>query len=429
MSTTITPDTVAPNAGGTDRAAADAPRSWKAPIILGLLGLVALIPFALLVPADKTTGVNVYGDPTPELVLPTMTTNLVLAALMLVIAGIATWFVVQRRRVPLWFYGVFGFLWIIALILWIGNGANVPLTWLLTSTVALATPLVFGSMAGIVAERAGVVNIAIEGQLLAGAFTGALVSSITGNAFIGLGAAMLAGALVSLLLAVFGITYWVEQVVVGVVINMIVIGLTSFFLSGFMSADRATFNSPVKYPRWNVPGLSEIPVIGPLLFQHTLITYLMFLAVPLLTFLLFRSKWGLRTRAVGEHPKAADTVGVNVVATRYRAVILSGLIAGAGGTFYTLGEVGAFSHNITSGHGYIALAAVIFGRWHPVYAAGAALLFGFANAISALAGQVGAQVSSDLMRMVPYVVTLLAVIGLVGQSRAPAASGKPYFKS
>ena len=429
MSTTITPDSIAPNAGPPEQLAADAPRSWKAPIVLGLLALVALIPFALLVPGDKTTGVNIVGDQAPEIVLPTMTTNLVLALLMLAIAGLAAWLVAQRRRVSIWLYAAFGFLWITALVLWIGNGANVPLTWLLTSTVALATPLVFGSMAGIVSERAGVVNIAIEGQLLAGAFTGALVSSLTDSAFVGLLAAMLAGALVSMLLAVFGITYWVEQVVVGVVINMIVIGLTSFFLSGFMSADRATFNSPVKYARWNIPLLSDIPVIGPLLFQHTIITYLMLIAVPLLTFLLFRSRWGLRTRAVGEHPKAADTVGINVIATRYRAVILSGLIAGAGGTFYTLGEVGAFSHVITSGHGYIALAAVIFGRWHPVYAAGAALLFGFANAVSALAGQVGAQVSSDLMNMVPYVVTLLAVIGLVGQSRAPAADGKPYFKS
>ena len=429
MTATATPDSIAPNAGGATASTADAPRSWKASIVLGILALVALVPFALLVPGDKTTGVNVYGSPAPEVVLPTMTTNLVLALLMIAIAALATWLTARRRPVPIWLYAAFGFLWIAALVLWIGNGATVPLTWLLTSTVALATPLVFGSMAGIVAERSGVVNIAIEGQLLAGAFTGALVSSLSGNPFVGLLAAMIAGALVSMLLAVFGITYWVEQVVVGVVINMIVIGLTSFFLSGFMSADRATFNSPAKYPRWNIPVLADIPVIGPLLFQHTLITYLMFIAVPLLTFLLFRSKWGLRTRAVGEHPKAADTVGVNVIATRYRAVMLSGLIAGAGGTFYTLGEVGAFSHNITSGHGYIALAAVIFGRWHPVYAAGAALLFGFANAISALAGQVGAQVSSDLMNMVPYVVTLLAVIGLVGQSRAPAASGRPYFKS
>lgn len=429
MTTAITPDSMAPNIGEPGQIAADAPRSWKAAIILAFLSLVALIFFALLVPGEKTTGINIVGDAAPELVLPTMATNLVLAVLMLAITGVGTWLTAARRKVPLWLYGVFGFLWIIALVLWIGNGANVPLTWLLTSTVALATPLVFGSMAGIVSERAGVVNIAIEGQLLAGAFTGALVSSLTGNAFVGLLAAMIAGALVSLLLGVFGITYWVEQVVVGVVINMIVIGLTSFFLSGFMSENRAVFNSPVKYPRWNIPVLADIPVIGPLLFQHTIITYLMLIAVPLLTFLLFRSKWGLRTRAVGEHPKAADTVGINVIATRYRAVILSGLIAGAGGTFYTLGDVGAFSHVITSGHGYIALAAVIFGRWHPVYAAGAALLFGFANAVSALASQVGAQVSSDLMAMVPYVVTLLAVIGLVGQSRAPAADGKPYFKS
>lgn len=317
----------------------------------------------------------------------------------------------------------------IALILWIGTDSMVPFTWLLTSTVALATPLVFGSMAGIVSERSGVVNIAIEGQLLAGAFTGALVSSITQNALVGLLAAMIAGALVSLILVVFGIHYWVEQVVVGVVINMVVIGLTSFFLKGFMAADSATFNSPVKFQRLPIPLLADIPVLGPLLFQHTIITYLMFIAVPLLTYALFRSRWGLRTRSVGEHPKAADTVGINVVANRTRAVLLSGVIAGAGGTFYTLGEVGAFTDNITSGHGYIALAAVIFGRWHPVYAAGAALLFGFANSTAELANQVGANVPSEIMQMVPYIVTLLAVVGFVGKSRAPAADGVPYVKA
>ena len=217
--------------------------------------------------------------------------------------------------------------------------------------------------------------------------------------------------------------------VVGVVINMVVIGLTSFFLKGFMAADSATFNSPVKFQRLPIPLLADIPVLGPLLFQHTIITYLMFIAVPLLTYALFRSRWGLRTRSVGEHPKAADTVGINVVANRTRAVLLSGVIAGAGGTFYTLGEVGAFTDNITSGHGYIALAAVIFGRWHPVYAAGAALLFGFANSTAELANQVGANVPSEIMQMVPYIVTLLAVVGFVGKSRAPAADGVPYVKA
>ncbi|RRJ86824.1 ABC transporter permease [Gulosibacter macacae] len=409
---------------------ATAPRKWKTPILLAVLTLIALIPFTLMVAPENMTGINIVGDQRPEAVVPSQFTNLLLCIPLIAITAFAALRAWQRKPISIWFLAIFGFFWLNILILWIGNGAAVPvaLTWLLTSTVALATPLVFGAMAGIVSERAGVVNIAIEGQLLAGAFTGALVSSLTQNAYVGLIAAMIAGALVSLILAVFGIKYWVEQVVVGVVINMIVIGLTSFFLKGFMSDRPEIFNNPVKYPRWNIPLLSDIPVLGPLLFQHTLITYLMLIAVPLLTFLLFRTRWGLRTRAVGEHPKAADTVGINVNRTRFNAVILSGLIAGAGGTFYTLGEVGKFSDNITSGHGYIALAAVIFGRWHPIYATAAALLFGFANAAAALASQVGAAVPSEFLAMVPYIITVFAVIGFVGQSRAPAADGVPYIK-
>ena len=405
------------------------PRNWKAPILFGILALVALIPFSLMLSIETATSINLMGDQQPEFAAPTMFTNLVLAVIMLVITALAALAVKNRKRLNPWLTALFAFCWVLALIFWIGADSIVPLTWVLTSTVALATPLVFGSMAGIVSERAGVVNIAIEGQLLAGAFTGALVSSITQNAFAGLVAAMIAGALVSLILVVFGIKYWVEQVVVGVVINMLVIGLTSFFLKGFMSEQPDVFNSPVKYQRINIPVLADIPVIGPLLFQHTIITYLMFIAVPLLTFMLFRTRWGLRTRAVGEHPKAADTAGINVIATRSWAVILSGLIAGAGGTFYTLGEVGAFSDNITSGHGYIALAAVIFGRWHPVYAAGAAALFGFANSAAGLASQTGSSIPTEFMQMVPYVVTVFAVIGFVGKSRAPAAAGKPYQKA
>ena len=420
--------TIAPAAPAEPTTTAHAPRSWKVPILLGVGALIALLVFALPVAADATTGVHFVGDSAADAVLPTKATNLILAVLMLAIAGVVTWTVAQRRKVNAWYGAVFGFFWVIALILWIGAGATVPLTWFLTSTISLATPLVFGAMAGLVSERSGVVNIAIEGQLLAGAFTGALVSSMTQNAYLGLIAAMVAGALVSLILAVFGIKYWVEQVVVGVVINMIVIGLTNYFYSGLMSENRAVFNSPVKYDRWNIPLLSDIPVIGPLFFQHTLITYLMFLLVPVLTWALFNTKWGLRTRAVGEHPKAADTVGIKVNRTRFMNVLLSGVIAGAGGTFFTLGQVGAFTQEVTSGQGYIALAALIFGRWHPLYATAAALLFGFANSCAALAGQVGAPVPSEVMLMVPYIVTVLAVIGFVGQSRAPAADGVPYIK-
>lgn len=424
--TTASPSTTA------DDAVALPPRKWKTAIALGIFALVALFVFGLGPDGSTVTNLDFnWGRgtlPIDPIAVPTRATNLVLALIAIAVVVVAVIRTVRRASFSLWWVGLFGFVWVLALIIWIGAGANVPFTWLLTATLALSTPLVFGAMAGLVSERAGVVNIAIEGQLLAGAFAGALVSSVTQNPFIGLIGAGIAGAAVSLILAVFSIKYWVEQVVVGVVINMIVIGLTTFFANGLMADNKATFNSPVKYPAWDIPGLAQIPIIGPLLFQNTLVVYLVFLLVPLLAWALFSTRWGLRARAVGEHPKAADTVGINVNRVRFGNVMLSGVIAGIGGSYFTLGSSGAFTEEVTSGAGYIALAAVIFGRWHPVYSSAAAVLFGFSSALNALAGQVGAQVPTELMAMIPYIVTVLAVVGFVGQSRAPAADGEPYRK-
>lgn len=429
MTTTVTPKTpAAPENSET----ALAPRKWKTPILLVVFALIALLVFALDAAADVTTRIDLNNRGVaivlPPLILPTMLTNLILSVLMLAFAAYSVKLTYDRKPVPMWGTAIFAALWVIALIVWVGAGANVPFVWLLTGTLAISTPLVFGSMAGLVSERAGVVNIAIEGQLLAGAFAAALVSSMTGSWIAGIFAALVAGVLVSVILALFSITYWVEQVVVGVVINMIVIGLTNYLYSGLMSTNREFYNSPETYSTWPIPLLSSIPVIGPVFFSHSIITYLMFILVPLLTWALFNTKWGLRTRSVGEHPKAADTVGINVNGTRWFNVLLSGAIAGVGGSFYTLGSVGAFNQEVTSGQGYIALAALIFGRWHPVYATCAALLFGFASNFRTLATQVGANVPSELLSMVPYIVTVLAVIGFVGQSRAPAADGVPYIK-
>jgi simple sugar transport system permease protein len=407
-----------------------APRKLKTPILLAVFTLISLLAFVFTV-GDQSTQIDISNrggaiqlDP---LVFPTMLTNAVLTVGMIALTVFAFLRSLARQKVPMWVSAVFAALWAIALIIWVGAGANVPLAWLLTGTLALSTPIVFGSMAGLVAERSGVVNIAIEGQLLSGAFASALVASLTNNWVAGLVAAIVAGVLISAILALFSITSWVEQVVVGVVINMIVLGLTDFLYSGLMSSDPQRYNSPDRYPTWSIPGLSEIPVLGPLLFSNTIVVYALFLLVPFMVFMLFNSKWGIRTRAVGEHPKAADTVGINVNATRWRNVLLSGAIAGFGGSYYTLGLVGAFGSEVTSGQGYIALAALIFGRWHPVYATLAAILFGFASNFRTLASQVGADLPTELMAMVPYIVTVFAVVGFVGQSRAPAASGTPYI--
>lgn len=429
MTTTVTPKT--PASPATPETAL-APRKWKTPILLGIFALLALFVFALQPDPGVTTRIDLNNRGVaielPPLVLPSMLTNVILSILMLAFAAYSAKLAYDRKPVPMWGIAAFAALWVVALIVWVGAGANVPFVWLLTGTLAISTPLVFGSMAGLVSERAGVVNIAIEGQLLAGAFAGALVSSMTGSWLVGILAALFAGVLVSVVLALFSITYWVEQVVVGVVINMIVIGLTNYLYSGLMATNREFYNSPDTFETWPIPLLSSIPVIGPVFFSHSIITYLMFILVPVLTWALFNTKWGLRTRSVGEHPKAADTLGINVNGTRWFNVLLSGAIAGVGGSFYTLGSVGAFNQEVTSGQGYIALAALIFGRWHPLYATFAALLFGFASNFRTLATQVGANVPSELLSMVPYIVTVLAVIGFVGQSKAPAADGVPYIK-
>ena len=318
---------------------------------------------------------------------------------------------------------VFGFL------VWAGAGGLVPVSSLLFGAVSLSVPLVFGALGGVIGERAGVVNVAIEGQLLLGAFSAALLSSVTGSPFIGLLGAMLGGVLVAAVLAAFAIKYLVEQVIVGVVLNVLVSGLTGFLYGALLAPNEAELNTPVRFSRIEIPLLSDIPIIGPVLFNQTFIVYLMFITVAIVAWGLYRTKWGLRVRAVGEHPQAADTVGIKVNSTRFWNVLLAGAIAGIGGAYFTLVSVPQFGKDMTAGLGFIALAAVIFGRWDPIRATLAALLFGFATNLQNLLSILKTPIPGEFMLMLPYVVTLLAVAGFAGQIRGPAASGKPYIKS
>jgi ABC-type uncharacterized transport system permease subunit len=281
----------------------------------------------------------------------------------------------------------------------------------------------------VIGERVGVINIAIEGQLLSGAFTAAIVASVTGQPLLGLIAAMVAGMLVGMVLAAFAIKYFVDQVIVGVVLNVLVVGLTSFFFSQVLAPNAAVLNTPPRFDRLPIPVLSEIPIIGPVLFRQTVVVYIMYVVVALVYIGLFHTKWGLRLRAVGEHPTAADTVGIKVNRTRFWNVALAGAIAGLGGTFFTIGSGIAFNKEMTAGAGFIALAAVIFGQWDPIKATLAALLFGFASNLQNTLSVIGSPVPSEFMLMLPYVVTILAVAGFVGKVRGPAAAGKPYIKS
>jgi ABC-type uncharacterized transport system permease subunit len=297
-------------------------------------------------------------------------------------------------------------------------------------TIRLATPLVFGALAGCLCERAGVINIAIEAQFLMGAFFAAVASSLAFSAEMGLVGGVLAGVAVAAMLGVFALRYQVNQVVLGVVLIALATGLTDFLLSQIPDDPdiKQYLNEPLILERIAVPGLSDIPVLGPALFNQTLLVYLMYASVVFVTFLIFETKWGLRQRSVGEHPKAADTVGINVNRVRWQAVLLGGVFAGLGGAYFTVGSTGTFDSNASSGNGFIALAAVIMGRWHPVGATLASLLFGFCFTLQAQLAFLD-KIPGELLRASPYLVTVIAVAGFVGRVRPPAADGEPYVKS
>ncbi|WP_405092354.1 ABC transporter permease [Micromonospora sp. NBC_01392] len=308
------------------------------------------------------------------------------------------------------------------------EGRNfMPLVNVLRGTFILALPLIFGALAGVLCERSGVVNVAIEGQLLMGAFSGALFGSISGSVWVGLVAAAIGGAFISLLLAVFAIRYLVDQVVMGIVLNLLAVGITGFLYERLMATDAAKYNSAPRFSNWEIPLLKDIPLIGPALFRGNIFLYLGLLLVLVIHLALFRTRWGLRTRSVGEHPTAADTLGVKVLRLRYRNVIMAGLVAGVGGASYTL-ALYSFTKNMIGGKGFIALAALIFGRWSPTGALLAALFFGFADQLATYLGAIGSSIPSQFLAMLPYLATILAVAGLVGRVRAPAADGKPYVK-
>lgn len=309
---------------------------------------------------------------------------------------------------------------------WAAAGKSLNIVGLITTSLVKAVPLTLGALSGILCERSGVVNIGIEGMMLVGAFTGALVGSLT-NIWVGLLAAIASGAVLGLFLAVLSIKYKTNQIISGTVINILGTGLTSFFSAKFLQKYQE-LNNPGRFPTWNIPGLSRIPVIGPVFFSHNMFVYAMFILIIVLTVALFYTRWGLRLRSVGEHPKAADTLGINVNRTRYMAVTLGGMVAGFAGAYFTLGSVGRFDEVMTAGRGFIGLAAMIFGNWHPIGAFFAGTLFGFADSLASKLAILNVPIPSEFLLMAPYIVTMVVLAGVVGGSHAPAAEGEPYEK-
>ena len=404
-------------------------RRSRGVIAMAVMSTGALLLFGILPKGGKvvTFGLSLGGEfvSLPDWILSSKTGGIAFALLSLV-ASLVAWLMAAKRKTILAPAIVFGVGLVMSFMSWAVAGQLMPLTGLLQGGLLLSVPIIYGSMSGVLCERAGVVNIAIEGQLLAGAFASAVVASLTKSAVFGFVVAPIAGILISLILATFAITYAIDQVILGVVINVLVIGLTSFLYKRLLIPYQETWNTPPTISPISIPILGKIPIIGPIFFQQTIIVYLMYAIVAFIHIALFKTRWGLRVRAVGEHPTAADSVGIAVNRTRFKNVLWAGAVAGLGGSFFTLGAVGAFGKEMTAGKGFIALAALIFGRWSPLGAVAAGLLFGFADNLQSVLSIVGTPIPSQFMLMAPYVATIIAVTGLVGRVRAPAADGRPY---
>lgn len=405
------------------------------------LGLIVLLVFGLTAPHGVDVRLNFYAQADqnsgPHLTFASLPALFILGSLCAA-SGLYQLVVGWQRRGTNWATtGVLlGF--VIALLVWgvatggVATGGTPPyelsLVDLVSTSFARSIPLVLGALAGVLGERSGVINVAIEGQMLTGAFSGALVGSMFGSGWIGVLAAAAGGALIGLILALFAIRFMVDQVILGVVLNVFASGITGFLFDRLMVPNADTLNSVPTFSDVTVPGLNKIPIIGPLFFEENPFFYLAVAALLAVHFGLFHTRWGLRTRAVGEHPRAADTMGIRVLGLRYRNVIIGGVLAGIAGAYLTVGTVGSFNKDMSSGKGFIALAALIFGRWSPMGSLAAALLFGFADALQTILSILGAPIPTQLLAMLPYLVTILAVAGLVGRVRAPGADGKPYVK-
>jgi ABC-type uncharacterized transport system permease subunit len=309
-----------------------------------------------------------------------------------------------------------------ALVIWSYVYNPVVTEAVLSSTVRQATPLVLGALCGLLGERAGVINIGIEGQMLMAAFAGFLANVYTGNLFVAVLVGVLTGAVLGLLLAFMSVTLKIDQIIGGTVINILALGLTGYFYT-------AGLTTRGKLQAISLGPLADIPLIGPVLFDNPPITYATIVLVFLVHYILFHTRWGLRTRAVGEHPRAADTVGINVYLVRYMNVIAGGAVAGLAGAFLTLEAVGSFERAMTNGRGFVALAVMIFGKWTPIGSWGAALLFGLASAMQTQL-QFGGEVNipHQFIGMLPYLLTIVVLAGFGGRARPPAADGVPYEK-
>jgi general nucleoside transport system permease protein len=395
-------------------------------IFLLALAVIMMLPFGLNVPSNLSAVFTMTAPPSvtvPNLVQPVRWVSVGLAIACAVVGILLIARRTTRGSYLIFSFGTLLFLW--SFLVWIGRGTSLNFVSLLAETVIYSTPIVYGSLSGILCERSGVINIAIEGQFLAGAFLAALVASATGNPWLGLLCGAAAGALFGWVLAFLSLRYGADQIIVGILIDAFALGLTNFLIQRIFT-NHPNLNSPPVFPSVAIPLLSKIPVLGPVLFDQNATVYGAMILLVVIHLALFRTRWGLRVRAVGEHPQAASTVGIHVVNVRYGNVVLGGVVAGLGGAAFTVGSYGQFTSNMAAGLGFVALAAMIFGRWRPFGGLGAALLFGFSISLVSFVGVLGVNIPSPLLAMAPYLITIAVVAGLVGRVRPPGADGVPY---
>jgi len=361
----------------------------------------------------------------PDLVMP-VRGSLYAMALVSIVLGVIQ-LVRGFKRFEGLVLGVVALFLVMSFVVWAARGTGFNMLGVLASTLQRAMPIVLAALSGVMCERSGIINIAIEGMMLMAAMTSALFGSITGSLWLGLIISLLFAGLLGWLLAVLSIRYKINQVISGTAINILSTGLTSFISAKFMS-ENAALNNSGKFTNVAIPLLSRIPIIGPIFFETNVIVYMMYILLIVMHVMLYYTRWGLRTRAIGEHPRAADTLGVDVLRMRYINVIIGGMVAGLGGAFLVLGSVPRFDELMTAGKGFIGLAAMIFGKWNPFGAFGASLIFGFADALQGKLQILEVPIPSQFMRMAPYLITMIVLAGVVGRSEAPAAEGEPYEK-
>ena len=399
-------------------------------IVLIIVGVFIAVIFGLSVQSNlvSTFGMNLSHTEAiviPDIVLPAQLSIYILA---LISVGVGAWQLAKGIRSSGILIGVLSFAFVASFLIWAAAGKSFNLEGMISSSLVRATPIALAAMCGVISEKSAVINIGIEGIMLISAQTAVITATLTHSLAIGLIVAIITGGLVAALHAVLCIHFKVNHIISGTAINILGAGITTFVSQKYLEKHIDLLNNSGAFPSITIPLLSKIPILGPTLFENNIIVYLMLVVVILLQIMLFYTPWGLRTRAVGEHPRAADTLGINVFLIRYVNTIIGGLIAGIGGAYFTIGTVGRFDQDMTAGKGFIGLAAMIFGNYIPVGAFASSVIFGFADSLQVKMQILSLSIPSEFLQMIPYIVTIIVLAGVVGRASVPAADGSPYEK-